>query len=585
MARMIPPYISDEVKSRGERQIFELFRHDPETKGWVVLHSLGLSRHTRRLYGEIDFLTLAPGLGIFCLEVKSGEVCRVEGVWQFTNKYGQTYSKPYGPFEQARDNMFSLMKAIKEHFGPDSHLNRMVYGYGVMFPHILFSVEGLEQEPWKIYDRASRRRPISDYIRRLARYKRRKVEHQPWFDETESLPTRVDVEKLVDFLRGDFERLISPRQRLSDVEEQLHQYTAEQHQCLDQLHGNPRCLFQGAAGTGKTMIALESVRRRLFENQRVLLTCYNTLLGNWLVAQFPPAATENNLVVSSFHRFLTAISSISVKTPTLPPSDDDYFKYDLPLMALEAIDSGAIEPFDHLVVDEGQDLIRSEYLDVFDGLLRGGLAGGHWEIYCDFEKQAIYSDLSASEMLKLLGQRATFTRFRLTTNCRNTRPIGKQTALLSGFDVPPFLPAKVEGLPVDYYFYENEADKIAKLSDLLLKFRRQKIPARSISILSPYRLENSSVARLDRSAFQIHDLSESRGTFAASPMTTFSTIHSFKGLENTYVILTDISRLDDDEFRSLLYVGMSRAKAVLSVLIHKQAKKAYNELLQRSLEG
>ena len=89
MARMIPPYISDEVKSRGERQIFDLFQNDPATADWVVLHSLGLSQHIKRLYGEIDFLVLAPGLGVFCLEVKSGEVQRRQGVWQFTNRYGQ----------------------------------------------------------------------------------------------------------------------------------------------------------------------------------------------------------------------------------------------------------------------------------------------------------------------------------------------------------------------------------------------------------------------------------------------------------------------------------------------------------------
>lgn len=582
MARMIPPYISDEVKSRGERQVFELFKNDPASKDWVVLHSLGLSQHIKRLYGEIDFLVLAPRLGVFCLEVKSGEVRRTEGVWQFTNKYGQTNSKRYGPFEQAQENMFSLMKAIKEHFGANSHLNQLIYGYGVMFPHILFSAEGLEQEPWKIYDRASRRRPISNYIEKLARNKRRKVEHKAWFDPVRSLLTKTDVDRLVNFLRGDFERLISPRERMGDIEEQLHQYTTEQYHCLDQLSDNPRCLFRGAAGTGKTMIALESTRRRLFVNQRVLLVCYNTLLGDWLAAQFPPTEVTDKLVVGSFHRRLTGISSTSAKMST-KPGDDDYFKYELPLMALDAIDRGAIEPFDHLIIDEGQDLIRSEYLDVFDSLLKGGLVGGNWEIYCDFEKQAIYADLTATEMLNFLKERASFATFRLTVNCRNTRPIGKQAALLSGFEIPPFLPAKIEGLPVDYHFYQNEADAVEKLSDLLLRFRRQKIPARCISILSPYKLENSIVAKLDRGTFQIHDLTKNRDTFAVSPLLTFSTIHSFKGLENTYIILTAISRLDDDEFKSLLYVGMSRARAGLSVFIHEQAKKVYNTLLEKSI--
>jgi len=195
----------------------------------------------------------------------------------------------------------------------------------------------------------------------------------------------------------------------------------------------------------------------------------------------------------------------------------------------------------------------------------------------------VYADLTAAEMLNLLEERANFAKFRLSINCRNTRPIGKQTALLSGFGVPPFLPAKIEGLPVDYHFYRDETGTIDKLGDLLMKFRRQKIPARHISILSPYKFENSIVAKLDRGAFQIHDLTKNRDTFTASSLITFSTIHSFKGLENTYIILTDIGRLDDDEFKSLLYVGMSRARVGLSVFVHEQARKMYNKLLEENM--
>ena len=582
MARMIPPYISDKVKSTGEKLIFDLFENDPATEDWIVLHSLGLSQHATRLYGEIDFVVLAPGLGIFCLEVKSGEVCRSQGLWKFTNRFGQTNTKPYGPFEQAGDGMFSLLGAVKSEFGRDSHLSRLTFGYGVMFPHILFSAEGLDQEPWQIYDRASRRRPVSEYIRRLARSTQRKLENQPWYDRIKSLPTKANIEELAEFLRGDFERLISPRDQLGDIEERLNRYTTEQYQCLDQLRDNSRCLFQGAAGTGKTMIALESARRHRFAGYRVLLVCFNALLGSWLAAQFDASPKADNLVVDSFHRFLTRVGVRSEQIPNAV-HDDDYFKYDLPLMTLQVIDRGGIQTFDSLIVDEGQDLIRPEYLDVFDCLLKGGLAGGNWEMYCDFEKQAIYSDDTASEMMVLLEERADFARFRLTTNCRNTRPIGKQTVLLSGFEIPPFLPTKIEGAPVDYYFYQDRADEIEKLSGLLGEWRRRKIPARSITILSPYKFESSCVAGLDRGIFRVLDLGSYPRRLGASDQTTFCTIHSFKGLENSYIVLTDIDHLDDNEFRSLLYVGMSRARGKLSVFIHERARSVYNRLLEKSV--
>ena len=106
MARMIPPRIASEVKSRGERQIFDLFKNEPEAGDWVMLHSLGLARHTKRLYGEIDFLVLAPELGIFCLEVKSGRVGRKYGIWHFTNRFDEISTSDRGPFMQAQEEVW-----------------------------------------------------------------------------------------------------------------------------------------------------------------------------------------------------------------------------------------------------------------------------------------------------------------------------------------------------------------------------------------------------------------------------------------------------------------------------------------------
>jgi hypothetical protein len=45
------------------------------------------------MYGEIDFLVLAPKLGVFALEVKGGRVRREDGVWYFTNRYGEDYKR------------------------------------------------------------------------------------------------------------------------------------------------------------------------------------------------------------------------------------------------------------------------------------------------------------------------------------------------------------------------------------------------------------------------------------------------------------------------------------------------------------
>ena len=109
---------------------------------------------------------------------------------------------------------------------------------------------------------------------------------------------------------------------------------------------------------------------------------------------------------------------IDINSIDNPPNE--FYTEDLPLLALQAIDQGLIEQFDTIIIDEGQDLIRAEYLDVFDALLKGGLAGGKWQIFCDFERQAIYSELSSIQMLELIEQRSAFASFNLSINCRNT---------------------------------------------------------------------------------------------------------------------------------------------------------------------
>lgn len=578
MARMIPPYVSLDVKSTGEKQIFELFKNDPATRNWDVLHSLNLSRHTRRLFGEIDFLVMSPQLGIFVLEVKSGEVKRKEGVWQYINRFKEVNTSPKGPFVQAQEGMFSLLETIKTNFGRNSHFARLVFGFGVMFPHIQFDVQGLEYEGWQVYDRDSRRDPVSEFIIQLSRYTIRKVKHCKWFDKKDSLPTKTDIKELTDFLRGDFERIVSPTQKLQDIEEQLDRYTAEQFHCLDQIWKGEPCLFRGAAGTGKTIIAMESARRAVAENKHVLLICFNVLLREWIKFRF--SNTGNLLTIASFHKFLKNLLPSSTRAEN---NTDEYFKFELPLLALEAIDQGVIEPFDKLIIDEGQDLITEEYMDVFDSLLKGGLSGGLWEIYCDFEKQAIFSGLSSDEMLGILKKRASFNKFQLTINCRNTRPISEEVSLLTGFETSPFLPSKIEGLPVDYVYFNHPDKAPPVLNSILQKLRTQKIKPLNITILSPRTYENSVVYRIDQNRFPIADISNSFDEFFSGRKITFSTIHRFKGLENSHIILVDISRLIDEEFKSLLYVGMSRAKVGLHILLDYRLKADYKEILKKRI--
>ena len=114
MAKMIPSVISPDIKSAAEKHIFEWFKNDPRTEDWIVLHSLGISNHNKVIHGETDFFVLVPRMGLFALEVKGGRVCRKNGVWSFTDRYGNIGIKERGPFDQAWDGVFSILWRLKK---------------------------------------------------------------------------------------------------------------------------------------------------------------------------------------------------------------------------------------------------------------------------------------------------------------------------------------------------------------------------------------------------------------------------------------------------------------------------------------
>jgi hypothetical protein len=90
--------------------------------------------------------------------------------------------------------------------------------------------------------------------------------------------------------------------------------------------------------------------------------------------------------------------------------------------------------YDLLVVDEAQDLLDDQMLDVFELIVGGGLAGGHWAMFGDFEKQAIYANANAEPGLQRLRSRvgANVTVCPMRINCRNARTIADAVTLASG---------------------------------------------------------------------------------------------------------------------------------------------------------
>jgi superfamily I DNA/RNA helicase len=307
-------------------------------------------------------------------------------------------------------------------------------------------------------------------------------------------------------------------------------------------------------------------------------TCYNRLIGEWMQKQ--AEEWKVNITASSLHSFLFEQSKGFDYDKSQYNKQDFYSKY-LPTLLKSVYQKGIITKFDKLIIDEGQDLIREEYLALFDSMLEGGLADGNWEIYGDFERQAIFAQLSREEMFSLINKNSQPTKFLLKINCRNTKQIGEETSLISGFEKPPFLLEHLEGIPVEYVFYKNDSDQKRLLGELLDKLSNNKLPFHELIIVSPRRFEKSCSNSF--SHFTIKEIKSTQEIKRTQDFFCFATVQSYKGMESNYVIITDIEDLTSDSAKSLLYVGMSRARYGLILLIADTMRNSYRELLKRNL--
>lgn len=577
MARMIPSVISPETKSGAERKIFKWFEKAEGTDDWVVFHSLGIAQHQTLIEGEVDFLVVAPKLGIFALEVKGGRVKRTNGMWTFTNRYGHVDTKSRGPFEQAKDAIHSIMNSIKakadvEHY----NVANLHYGYGIMVPDIEYSSMGIDEDPWQVFD-CNDNENVHDFIVRISEGSKKKFEGTYGQLNPSKLPTAQDAKYLISILRSDFDKVLAIKARINNAEQELIELTEKQYKCLDQIEENRRGVVYGPAGTGKTLLAIEQAKKSVSNGKKVALICFNNSIGTWFRAYFEEQAIEYKpSYVGTFHKLLLDIvsdASENLVIPSEPESIRVFYEDTLPSKALKILLDKPCE-FDEIILDEAQDLMKDTYLDIFDLLIKKGFEHGSWKFFGDYSRQAIYSnELDGREMLEHLENRTSFIRYKLTENCRNTRQICDNIQTVTGYEAPKDLWTKVEGPPVDHKTCSSEEEELDKLRLLLNELEDKNIEREKITILSPRSRENSIVSRIDN--MEIKDYN-----FKSSDNISFSTVQSFKGLENAVVILVDINSYSAV---NLMYVALSRARTALYIFETKSAHREYTDLLKRRL--
>jgi hypothetical protein len=488
--------------------------------------------------GEVDFLVLDPDWGWLGLEVKGGGVARTEAGWISVDRNGVSHQIS-DPGKQAQRAVHAIHRYLRDRPSTSAGAQRIAFCWGVVLPDLDVKGDlGPELPRTLIVDREDLLQ-IRIALERVSRSSSVAGASVPPEEQQRFLTALAPQVHLVPSLAS----------RIGEEQAILVRLTEEQTEILDTLAEVPRIAVKGAAGTGKTLVAMEKARRLAGEGKRVLLLCYNRPLAEFL------AARADHFTVKNFHalcRDLGRAANIPWRPPKDPAAYQEYLESEPPQQLIMALDAYPDERFDAVIVDEGQDF-REYWWIALEKLLRDPKKDVLWVFFDPL--QNLYGG-GPTEALGLLTA-------SLTWNCRNTGRIAIYASSLVATQ-PRLKPGTPEGVAIEEIRCSGEAEMVEAVRKCLYRLVvEEKIPADRIVILTPRSAQSSPVWRKKR----LGNLTLVEFPNRPGPgEVTFSTLQRFKGLEADVIILCDVVKGDPTCSSHHLYVGTSRACHVLIMI-------------------
>lgn len=521
MARMFPADfpLPDDTGRWAEKVTFESFATlDDE---WIVIYSLRWMGHRDggNSDGEADFLLMHPNFGLLIVEVKGGsEILVKDGQW-FSQSRGQLHPIK-DPFAQASDSKFALLRWLKKELP------------GVSLPHLAHFVVFPAHIQKGDISPSGRREIICD--RKDLENVQASVERVARFSGSHAPTTKEVLDQIRKKLVPDLRVSLSVRQSVDAALQIQEALTDQQQAIMESVHLNPRVAVRGAAGTGKTVLALNSAIRCASTGHKTLLLCFNRPLAQHLQSLAPK---DSNLTIDNIDSFATRV---------VGDKGEDTSELDLLPYQLADIITETSLSYDAILIDEAQDF-KEDWWEAVESMLRDQQSS---KLHVFFDSnQNIYEGKGLERFQSI--------QVELTINCRNTREIAAHVNRIGGLSTPTRAASGPE--PVLFTLQPGTDARIQLSRFTFDLIRDYGLDPTEIVIIT-----DTSNARDE--IFNYFSTPEFKGTNLEG--VRVDTIHRFKGLESEAVIcffeqpdaLFPDSRLD-----RLAYIGLSRAKVVLAV--------------------
>jgi hypothetical protein len=521
--------------------------------------------------GEADVVIGDAERGILVIEVKAGEIRRDgRGVW-----WAGGNKLPRSPFEQARDNRYTLLKKLAEL--PDWPAGlKPISGHAVAFPDVdldtmrgRLGLLGLDADTELVADqsmfvdsdegRAELRRFVDGAFR-------------AWGQSAQERPPGKAAIGLLRAVGSEpFEIRSVLRNELIEGEQDVVRLTNGQLETLNLLRGRRRATVIGGAGTGKTLLAAEKARRLAVEGFQTLLVCFNAPLARMLADRLEGTARDTGrLDVKTFHQLCEDLGHEADLLAERPePIPQDWWDRTLPRALDDAV--AKLGPRYHaVVVDEGQDF-DADWLASLNELL---IDGREDVLYVFHDPaQAIFR----ADVVAQLG----LDEYPLDVNCRNAQPIHRVVSKFAQGGLASEA-RRTGGREPELIVAEDAAATVEALRQVLHRLRatdREQVNPWDIAVLTAARLEESAVWAVPGRAYgnevlgnpAVDDAGHHLGLPAhlapelPDDVILCETIRRFKGLEKPVIVLVEL-RADDPKLDRYLYVGASRARQHLVVI-------------------
>jgi hypothetical protein len=534
MAIMIP-HIPFENNSDGEIEIFNSLQSGLDDN-YIVFHSVRWVNSKYKSQGEADFLILHRSLGILVFEAKAGYIRTFNRQWFQTNRKTRVEKEIVDPLAQADGSKFKFLELLENQ---TPKITECLVCHAVWFPSIRWDFPTPPNySPELIFDITTLVDPQTS-IENTFKYWNRHF-HKPPLNQ-------ALFDRLKFLIAPEFSSVPSVRANFENRERLFITLTRDQARIMDFLDEQETAVISGSAGTGKTMLALEKANRLGIKNEDTLFLCYNEALRKHLAENNPINFVHFKTIYELAGDFITYPGGISLNDLTDKLSD-------------YLLSNNKKWNYKHVIIDEAQDF-KSFFIEILQEITNGNF-------YAFYDKnQSIYQQNQLDWVTK------AECKLTLHTNCRNTKEIARTSARNIGLDSKTFCNSPVKGEQSLISEYRDPIQGLQLIELIVGHLLREKnANAEDIVLLTMNEVDNSIL--------------RSTSTISGKPLSKFltkgkicvNTVDEFKGLEGGYLILVDVdvASYADMHYRNRLYIGCSRAKQGLFILLDNPKEQDFS---------